>query len=331
MSSGSKHTPRDRGFLDGPPTGQLIGFRSYNSFISCSGWTPESQTKHQIPPIPDHVHENLLAQLFAGQPLTGLADGDEKDTKPHISLRQSHCPHAHIKNRRELTSARSRHPSLRNRDSEEESEHAKKRAKTSENVLGPRIGKEARIAARQTRNLRKATKNNSKMPRPPPSPPPSRADVTSAPLDPKIVQWCVFPLPDDEELFLDALDGSQGRDFTCLELWMVEPLFADDDDDMDPQNLQYITFTNNMRIALHGLRLRQEQADNTRRRAAFAAAGVHGEAARQEELRELQARWTRVMALPAYPVTSRKYAMWIHYANWLARTIHRLYHLEFLN
>ncbi|KAJ7841964.1 hypothetical protein B0H13DRAFT_2356509 [Mycena leptocephala] len=169
------------------------------------------------------------------------------------------------------------------------------------------------------------------MPRPPPSPPPSHADVTSAPLDPKIVQWCAFPLPDDEELFLDALDGSQGRDFTCLELWMAEPPFADDDDDMDPESLQYITFTNNTRIALHGLRLRQEQADDARRRAAFAAAGVHGEAARQEELRELQARWTRVMALPAYPVTSRKYAMWIHYANWLARTIHRLYHLEFLN
>jgi hypothetical protein len=38
-----------------------------------------------------------------------------------------------------------------------------------------------------------------------------------------------------------------------------------------------------------------------------------------------------VMALPAYPVNSRKYAMWIHYSNWLARTIYRLYHLEFLN
>ncbi|KAJ7829120.1 hypothetical protein B0H13DRAFT_2372780 [Mycena leptocephala] len=53
------------------------------------------------------------------------------------------------------------------------------------------------------------------MPRPPLSLPLSHADVTSVPLDPKIVQWCAFPLPDDEELFLDALDGSQGRDFTC--------------------------------------------------------------------------------------------------------------------
>ncbi|KAJ7871325.1 hypothetical protein B0H13DRAFT_2349882 [Mycena leptocephala] len=113
-----------------------------------------------------------------------------------------------------------------------------------------------------------------------------------------------------------------------LDIWMVEPPFADDDDTRDPQSLWYISFTHNSRIALHGLRLQQEQADDVRRRAAFA---TEGEAAHQEELRELQSRWARVMALPAYPVNSRKYAMWIHYTNWLARTIYRLYHLEFLN
>jgi hypothetical protein len=112
---------------------------------------------------------------------------------------------------------------------------------------------------------------------------------------------------------------------------MVEPPFADDDDDMDPHSLQYITFTNNMRIALHGLRLRQEQADDARRRAAFATGWEEGKAVQQEELRELQLRWTRAMALPAYPSDSRKYAMWIHYSNWLARTIYRLYHLQFLD
>ncbi|KAJ7870028.1 hypothetical protein B0H13DRAFT_2350650 [Mycena leptocephala] len=191
-------------------------------------------------------------------------------------------------------------------------------------------GKQVRFAARHARNSRKGASNDFKT-SDPPSPPPTRVDARLAPLDPKIIEWGVFPLPDEEELFLDALKGSRGRDFSSLDVWMVEPPFADDDDDDDPQSLQYVGFTHNSQVALHGLRLRQEQADDARLRAAFAAGGVHGEAARQEELRELQARWTRVMALPAYPVNSRKYAMWIHYSNWLARTICRLYHLEFMN
>ncbi|KAJ7920632.1 hypothetical protein B0H13DRAFT_2319165 [Mycena leptocephala] len=106
-------------------------------------------------------------------------------------------------------------------------------------------GKEVRIAARQARNSRKSTNNKSKTSPPPPSPPPSRADVTLAPLNPKIVQWCAFPLPDEEELFLDALNGGRGRDFSCLEIWMAEPPFADDDDDDNPQSLHYIGFTHN--------------------------------------------------------------------------------------
>ncbi|KAJ7798515.1 hypothetical protein B0H13DRAFT_1933630 [Mycena leptocephala] len=79
--------------------------RGHQYFIACSGWTPKFQTKHRTHSIPDHVLENLLTRLFAGQALT---DGDDKDTKPcsrffhpHIGLRQHHCPHAHIKNGRE--------------------------------------------------------------------------------------------------------------------------------------------------------------------------------------------------------------------------------------
>ncbi|KAJ7827448.1 hypothetical protein B0H13DRAFT_1917608 [Mycena leptocephala] len=192
-------------------------------------------------------------------------------------------------------------------------------------------GKHARITARPARNSRKSARTNSKTSNPPSSPPPTRADVSVGVLDPKILEWRVFPLPDDEDLFLDALHGGRGRDFSPLEVWMAEPPFADDGDDRDPQDLWYLSFTRNSQIALHGLRLRQEQADDVQRRAAFAGGGVEGKAAHQEELLELQSRWTRVMALPAYPVSSRKYAMWIHYSNWLARSIYRLYHLEFLN
>ncbi|KAJ7916236.1 hypothetical protein B0H13DRAFT_2323513 [Mycena leptocephala] len=129
-------------------------------------------------------------------------------------------------------------------------------------------GKQVRIAARSARNSRKGARNNSKASNPPPSLSATRADASLALLDPKIMEWHVFPLPDEEELFLDTLNGERGRDFSCLEIWMVEPPFADDD---DPQTLHYIGFTHNSQVALHGLRLRQEQADDARLRAAFAA------------------------------------------------------------
>jgi hypothetical protein len=81
-------------------------------------------------------------------------------------------------------------------------------------------------------------------------------------LDPRILEWQAFPLPDEEELFLDALHGGRGRDFSPLEVWMAEPLFADDDDTADTQSLSYLTFTHNSKIALHRLQLQQEQGDD---------------------------------------------------------------------
>ncbi|KAJ7502580.1 hypothetical protein B0H11DRAFT_2223492 [Mycena galericulata] len=199
------------------------------------------------------------------------------------------------------------------------------RARVGNYGQSPR-GKQARAAARQPRYSRKKAKTS----RRPLSPPPPPADVAVVPRDPRIAQWRAFPLPDEEELFMDALHGSRGRDFSPLEAWIAEPPFADDDDDRDPHNLAYLSYTHNLKIALHGLRLRQEQADDIRRRAAFAAGEEEGKAAQQEELRELLSRWSRVVALPAYAVETRKYAMYVHYTGWLARTIHRLDNLEFL-
>ncbi|KAJ7432824.1 hypothetical protein B0H11DRAFT_2260009 [Mycena galericulata] len=194
----------------------------------------------------------------------------------------------------------------------------------------PKPKKEVRAATRQPRNSRKKARTSRPPPPPSPPPPPPHADVTVAPRDPKIAQWRAFPLPDEEELFLDALHAARGRDFSPLEAWMAEPPFADDNDDRDPHDLAYLNYTHNLKTALHGRRLRQEQADDIRRRAAFAAGEEEGKAAQQEELRELLARWSRVVALPAYAVESRKYAMYIHYTGWLARTIYRLDSLEFL-
>ncbi|KAJ6552869.1 hypothetical protein B0H19DRAFT_1072371 [Mycena capillaripes] len=204
------------------------------------------------------------------------------------------------------------------------------RQRTHRYEQGPH-GKQVRSASRKAHNSVKGTRKDAKYSPPSPPTPPTCADVACAPLDPRIVEWRVFPLPDEEELFLDALHGARGRDFSPLDPWMVEPPFADDNDTTDPKSFSYITYTLNMGIALHGLRLRQERTEDIRHRAAFAAGGEEWKVAHWEELRELLARWTRVMVLPQYAVDSRKYAMWVHYTNWLARSISRLYYLEFLD
>ncbi|KAJ7741807.1 hypothetical protein DFH07DRAFT_684473, partial [Mycena maculata] len=71
-------------------------------FIACSGWMPKFKENHRTLTIPDHVNENLLAKVMAGQPLT---DDPDKDTPPcslivhpHIGLKRRRCPHAHIVN-----------------------------------------------------------------------------------------------------------------------------------------------------------------------------------------------------------------------------------------
>ncbi|KAJ7500969.1 hypothetical protein B0H11DRAFT_2225359, partial [Mycena galericulata] len=101
-------------------------------------------------------------------------------------------------------------------------------------------------------NSRKKARTSRPPPPPSPPPPPPHADVTVAPRDPRIAQWRAFPLPDEEELFLDALHAARGRDFSPLEAWMAEPPFADDNDDRDPHDLAYLNYTHNLKTALHG-------------------------------------------------------------------------------
>ncbi|KAJ7203392.1 hypothetical protein C8J57DRAFT_1101243 [Mycena rebaudengoi] len=69
-------------------------------FCSCSGWSRKFQNDHRTLTIRDNVDENLLAKLFAGQP---LATDTDKDTEPcsrvvprSTGLKLKYCPHTHI-------------------------------------------------------------------------------------------------------------------------------------------------------------------------------------------------------------------------------------------
>ncbi|KAJ6580328.1 hypothetical protein B0H10DRAFT_2443268 [Mycena sp. CBHHK59/15] len=81
------------------PQGKSHG---HQYFIACSGWTPKFNEQHRAHSIPDNVDENLLAKLFAGQPLTANCDRDTRPCSrlvhPNTGLKQHFCPHAHITN-----------------------------------------------------------------------------------------------------------------------------------------------------------------------------------------------------------------------------------------
>jgi hypothetical protein len=137
-------------------------------------------------------------------------------------------------------------------------------------------------------------------------------------------------LPDDQTLFQAALTEARGHDFSPLDPWEKEPPFAHSPDPNEEKNtLPYFSYTRALGIALHGQRLRNEQANDRRHQAAFEAAPEAAIAALQEEMLELWERWAQVTALTIYHPfdDSCEHAMWAHYIQWLGRSIYHLYEL----
>ncbi|KAF8143778.1 hypothetical protein K438DRAFT_1993509 [Mycena galopus ATCC 62051] len=119
------------------------------------------------------------------------------------------------------------------------------------------------------------------------------------PLEPKIKQLHNMQLPDDEELFIDALQGAHGRNFSPLDMWREEP-----------------PYTHHMKITLHGIRLREEREGEAQQRAAFDADWEVAMGVLQEDLLELLETWARVDALSDFyhpSNESHEYATWCHY------------------
>ncbi|KAF8145010.1 hypothetical protein K438DRAFT_1992265 [Mycena galopus ATCC 62051] len=157
--------------------------------------------------------------------------------------------------------------------------------------------------------------------------PPRRQNLDLPPLEPKIKQLHDMQLPND------ALQGARGRDFSPLDMWREEPPFSANPDAEERQSLSYFSYTHHMKIALHGIRLREEREGEAQRCAAFGADREAAMGVLQEDLLELLETWARVDALSDFyhpSNESREYAMWCHYTQWLAHKIYRLYHLKFL-
>ncbi|KAJ6589196.1 hypothetical protein B0H19DRAFT_1058235 [Mycena capillaripes] len=84
--------------------------------IGCGGYSTRfkvTDLKHSSLSISDHVDENIIARLLAGQ---SLADGDKKDTascsqfvKSGAGLKRKFCPRLHIENRLLMRSKTSQH------------------------------------------------------------------------------------------------------------------------------------------------------------------------------------------------------------------------------
>ncbi|KAJ7083069.1 hypothetical protein B0H15DRAFT_802880 [Mycena belliarum] len=142
-----------------------------------------------------------------------------------------------------------------------------------------------------------------------------------------------LPLPEANSLFREALTKPGALDESDLHRWKVEPPFVEDEDTTDPFSERYLRFNQSLAYVLHGVRLREQNEQDTERRLQFSGDG--SEAAKFkvcQEIDELLSGWRRVKALSIYHPFhhSREYTMQQHYLQWLARTIYHLYHLKFL-
>lgn len=143
-------------------------------------------------------------------------------------------------------------------------------------------------------------------------------------------------LPLDEPLFKEALRSPDALDESDLARWKEEPPFVEDEDMTDPYSPAYLSFTKSLVVVLHGVRLREQNAQDIQLREAERTKGrevVMHEL--QQEVTTMWSRWERVEILLGegkyHPYhQSRESTMLEHYVQWLARTIFHLTYLKFL-
>ncbi|KAJ7239576.1 hypothetical protein B0H12DRAFT_1228040 [Mycena haematopus] len=192
-------------------------------------------------------------------------------------------------------------------------------------------GKAAKARLRQPAHRRKQAKYV------PESTPECPTSIPGLPaLNTEIEKWYNTPLPENEPLFKEALRSADALDESDLMRWKTEPPFVEDDDTTDPYSAGYLKYTHSLTHVLHGVRLREQNAEDLRWRAKFAedgwVAALHD---LKEEVQLLLERWERMEDLstrrPYHPFhASREHAMFQVYVQWLARTIFHQYYLKFL-
>jgi hypothetical protein len=143
-------------------------------------------------------------------------------------------------------------------------------------------------------------------------------------------------LPSDEPLFKEALRSPDAVDESDLVRWKEEPPFVEDEDATDPHSAAYLSFTKSLAAVLHGVRLREQNAEDIQLREAVYTKGrgvvMHQ---LQQTVTTLWSRWARVETLLGegkyHPYhQSWEYTMLEHYVQWLARTIFHLTYFKFL-
>ncbi|KAJ7794791.1 hypothetical protein B0H14DRAFT_2621635 [Mycena olivaceomarginata] len=185
-------------------------------------------------------------------------------------------------------------------------------------------GQNTRAASRRPERRRKGAR----------APPSTLPDVPTP--TQRMVELYRQALPSDEPLFKEALRSPDAVDESDLARWKEEPPFVEDEDATDPYSAAYLSFTKSLAAVLHGVRLREQNAEDIQLREAVYTKGrgvvMHQ---LQQTVTTLWSRWARVETLLGegkyHPYhQSREYTMLEHYVQWLARTIFHLTYLKFL-
>ncbi|KAJ7347044.1 hypothetical protein DFH08DRAFT_961429 [Mycena albidolilacea] len=142
-------------------------------------------------------------------------------------------------------------------------------------------------------------------------------------------------VPETSPLYQKALHGIISPEFSDLGQWTTElsVLHVDMGLTNPPTSpMQYYLHTRSLGPVFDGTRMREECERDAERHLEFESKG--SEAALevlQTEVLGLLNDFERVSAVHYHRyVYAHEYTMWEHYIAWLVRTIHRLYHLEFL-
>ncbi|KAJ7327483.1 hypothetical protein DFH08DRAFT_816335 [Mycena albidolilacea] len=127
-------------------------------------------------------------------------------------------------------------------------------------------GKFVRATSRQLKQHRKVTQ----------TPPTDSLDHIPGlkPLSPELVALNELPLPESNPLFQAVLTAASWIDVLDLPRWKKQPPFEEDDDHTDPYSAQYLRYSENIAVVLHGDRMRAQNEQDVQRRTEFHAAGA---------------------------------------------------------
>ncbi|KAJ7091179.1 hypothetical protein C8R44DRAFT_750660 [Mycena epipterygia] len=139
-------------------------------------------------------------------------------------------------------------------------------------------------------------------------------------------------LPDNEPLFTQALASATALDESELQMWKKGAPFDDDGDYDNPHSAAAHHFTQALSVALHGIRMREQNERDVQRCTEFKTRGwASAMAMLREEVEVLLLEWEAVQNIYHEYHQPREFLMQEHYRQWHARTIYHLYYLRFLD